>query len=237
MNANRNNLNNKCNLANTKAGFTLLEMSIVFIILGLLVVTVIAGQKIIRNTRLVSVVSDIENLRIAIYNFEAKYNSLPGDMVDATSYWGSTANGNGDGLVGTGGEDLRLWQHLSLDGQLEESYSGSGTFSVGENLPISTLDPNAGYRFIDGTIGAGYGKNGNRVEFAASNAAGTAFTNPILKAEDAAAIDKKADDGLAATGNVVAEQGTGATAGDCITSSAYKLSGTEKSCVMAFWLE
>lgn len=125
----------------TKA-FSLVELSIVLVILGLLTGGILAGQSLIRAAELRSVSSEMSRYSTAIYTFRDKYFALPGDMANAFAFWGATAgctnvnvntdtagcNGNGDGFVISGSNDLgessRAWQHLALAGLIEGTYSG-----------------------------------------------------------------------------------------------------------------
>ena len=76
-----------------KNGFTLLELSIVMVIIGLIIGGITVGQDLIRSAELNSVVTDINKYKTAINTFNLKYNAMPGDMSNATSYWGDQATG------------------------------------------------------------------------------------------------------------------------------------------------
>ncbi len=103
--------------------FSLVELSIVLVILGLLVGGVLSGQSLIRAAELRSVTEQQNQLATALNTFQSKYFALPGDMPNATQFWGSaggsgsatdyvcygaaasatvtgTCNGNGNGLIG-----------------------------------------------------------------------------------------------------------------------------------------
>lgn len=144
--------------------FSLFELSIVLVILGLLTGGVLAGQSLIRAAELRSVVSDLNRYNITMYAFRDKYFSLPGDIANATSFWGTaacnptastpftgqaTCNGNGNGLItwdlntfGTINEAFPFWQHLANAGLIEGQYTGItdnasyGNHAViGQNVP------------------------------------------------------------------------------------------------------
>jgi len=70
-------------------GFTLLEMSIVFLIIGLIAGGIVLGADMIRATGLRTLLSERGELVSAVATFKEKYNGLPGDMRNATSYWGA----------------------------------------------------------------------------------------------------------------------------------------------------
>jgi prepilin-type N-terminal cleavage/methylation domain-containing protein len=70
-------------------GFTILELSIVLVIVGLLVAGVLGGQEIIKAMKVNSVISKMNEVTAAANSFKLKYDSLPGDMPDASDYWGT----------------------------------------------------------------------------------------------------------------------------------------------------
>lgn len=156
-----------------KTGFSLVELSIVILILGLLVGGVVAGTSLVKSAELRSVTNDIAKYRTAVQAFRDKYNALPGDMLDATTYWGAahathatckttvgsgtaTCNGDGNDSIitysdsGTWYETFRAWQHLANAGLIEGSYSGvtgsGGSINarIGTNVPASRVT-GAGY--------------------------------------------------------------------------------------------
>lgn len=128
--------------------FSLVELSIVLVILGLLVGGVLAGQSLIRASELRSVSTDYAKYITAMQAFRDKYFTIPGDMNNAQSFWGvahataatcgttttsdaRTCNGNGNGLIdlydgsyATSNEYFRFWQHLANAGLIEGQYSG-----------------------------------------------------------------------------------------------------------------
>ena len=129
--------------------FTLVELSIVLVILGLLIGGILTGQSLIHASQLRKVTADIRSYQTAVDSFKEKYFALPGDMTNATAFWGlaggtgaadgsdttcystvgsgtATCNGNGDGLInGTPGEEGRSWQHLANAGLISGSYPGT----------------------------------------------------------------------------------------------------------------
>ncbi len=131
-------------------GFSLVELSIVLVILGLLTGGILTGQNLIRAAELRSVTTEFQTYQTAIMTFRDKYFALPGDMRNATDFWGSaggsgtlgdgceaatgtgtqTCNGDGNGRagipedVGQYGESFMLWQHLANANLISGSYTG-----------------------------------------------------------------------------------------------------------------
>ena len=152
-----------------KHGFSLVELSIVLVILGLLTGGILAGQNLIRAAEIRAVTSEHSRYITAIQTFRDKYFALPGDFKKAEDFWGTmssgtcpgatggtgtqTCNGNGDGRISRQGasaasqtnEEFTAWQHLANAGLIEGSYTGiAGSSSwvhqlEGENVPRSKL--------------------------------------------------------------------------------------------------
>ncbi|MDA0782209.1 MAG: prepilin-type N-terminal cleavage/methylation domain-containing protein [Rickettsiales bacterium] len=132
---------NNGKVMNYPKGFSLVELSIVLVVIGILVGIVTAGVTIQKTSELRSIISQVEQLKIAVEAFDDKYEDLPGDMSDAHDYWDDGANGvcgtaaqcngNGDGDIDIGSgddsESLRAWQHLNLSGIIDGEFTGTGT--------------------------------------------------------------------------------------------------------------
>ena len=147
--------------------FSLVELSIVLVILGLLVGGILAGQSLIRAAELRSITSQYAQYIAAVGAFRDKYFALPGDFTKATDFWTAadvdpatcrtavgtgtaTCNGNGNGVIASFtlgvDEHFRAWQHLANAGLIEGTYSGvTGAAHVSEdanpgvNVPAGRL--------------------------------------------------------------------------------------------------
>ncbi len=148
----------------TRAAFSLVELSIVLVILGLLTGGIMAGQSLIRGAELRSTISDQGKYRSSLLAFRDKYGQLPGDFDSAVKYWGAqaggtadgvdatcqalttaatgtaTCNGNGDGQINASTAEMwRAWQHMANAGFIEGQYSGVSSAAnaavIGSNVP------------------------------------------------------------------------------------------------------
>lgn len=153
-------------------GFTLIELAVVLVIIGLVVGGVLVGQDLIQSAQNRSVITEIEKFKSAVNAYKLKFNALPGDDPNATQFWGTmsggcpagggtgtqTCNGDGDGYVCTLGnngtpatERFLFWQHLSNAGLITGKYTGiygAGSaldHKLGINAPVSSAVANAGY--------------------------------------------------------------------------------------------
>jgi prepilin-type N-terminal cleavage/methylation domain-containing protein len=209
-------------------GFTLLELSIVLLIIGVITGGILYGKSLLATSRLQTVITDVDAYTSAVNSFKQQYLALPGDMSTAETQWGSatscppgsgttgTCNGNGDGKIGgvtsQEYETFRFWQQLYNAKLMPQSLSGmAGSGGVydsktGINVPASEVK-GGGFSVIWwGTVAAGdanifAGYYGNIFQFGA-NSTGNLTQAPIITPEQAASIDAKIDDGFPATGKV-----------------------------------
>ena len=137
-----------------KKAFSLVELSIVLIIIGLLVTGVSGGQKLIHSAKINKTLAELENIIASVNTFKATYDALPGDFNNASNFFGSSAcedhatfseltcNGDGNGIIGSiyaadgkVGESPYVYLHMSLaeiyPGNFESSPNSSDTFTYG----------------------------------------------------------------------------------------------------------
>lgn len=104
-----------------QAGFTLLEISIVMMIISLLIMLTLKGRELVENSRVKSLANDFRDIQLAIYGYQDRFRALPGDDRNASEHFATaaTSNGNGNQIIegswnGVSGETFYLWQHLRL---------------------------------------------------------------------------------------------------------------------------
>lgn len=232
---------------NTK-GFTLIELSISLVIIGLIVGGILGARDLISQAELRSVMKDVSGYRTAINTFNLKYNGLPGDIINASSYWPScdatpaNCNGNGDGGLGTV-EGKRGWQQLSDSGLIPGSYNGANAAPVvlDEQVPSSSVE-GGGYTLLTGT-GASPSAGKNLILFGIPISTGAITGGNVLSPPDVKAIDDKMDDGLPGQGKVRSRGGWngGSIDPDCVDGSlpntSFELDQTEPQCQVEFLLD
>ncbi len=228
--------------------FTLIELSIVLVIIGLIVGGVIGGKSLVKNARMGRVVSDVANYQMAFNNFSLQYDALPGDMRDASSYFSalgcpSGCNGDGDGKIEWYAEPYLAWFHLSAAGMIEGNFVGERSNSQSNpdsDVPSASFD-GAFYFPQEGYI---YNRGGNTLRLSKNN--GQYPTGSVFNTPDAVTIDKKMDDGKADRGSVYGANGdyNSAVCTDAgrldvdppPTAANYTLSNQNVACRLIFWL-
>lgn len=173
---------------NNQKGFTLVEIAIVLVIIGLLLGGVLKGQQLIANARIKSLVSHANSLSAAIYAYQDRYKALPGDDPRATTNLPGASvgclaadlvNGGGNGEIG---EYWAAAEHLACAGLITGTYNGTSDFITspyGTNVIV-----------YNETIS---GKRGNVIRYY------------NLPANVAQAFDAMLDDGVYNTGVVRAD--------------------------------
>ena len=198
-----------------RRGFTLVELSIVLVIIGLLTGGILAAQSLIESVKITRQVSDLQQYNIVIRNFEEKFRQLPGDSILFQPPGNNDGQFNSLGLQLTT-ESAAFWKHLSDSNMLQEEYTnilgGSGTIP-GENypeaqvaednpiiIPVSLFQGGATQHWSVAPLGR------NNLLFIGDfrfTAVGTTFVdNKGIPIAIAAAVDRKMDDGIPMQGNV-----------------------------------
>lgn len=111
-------------ISKNEKGFTLVEIAIVLVIIGLLIGGVLKGQSMIQNAKVKRVVKSADELRAAVYTFYDKYGAYPGDENLASSPPNDTNNGNGLGTI-DGTEYYMLFQDLVLADIIDGTFNGT----------------------------------------------------------------------------------------------------------------
>ncbi|MBP7711829.1 MAG: prepilin-type N-terminal cleavage/methylation domain-containing protein [Gammaproteobacteria bacterium] len=117
-------------------GFTLVEIAIVLVIIGLLLGGILKGQELINSARVRNIADTNSGIQAAYFGFIDRYRAVPGDMTQAAAEaaigqdMNSGGNNNGR-LDAVGGSDLveaaALWEHLWKAGFIQGSYDGTAT--------------------------------------------------------------------------------------------------------------
>jgi prepilin-type N-terminal cleavage/methylation domain-containing protein len=185
----------------SQKGFTLVEIAIVLVIIGLLLGGILKGQEMITQAKIKNVIADITGVSAAMYGYQDRYRALPGDDKNANTRWtGLPANGAGvgNGVIegayqsNTATDESRLfWDHLRRAGFV----SGSGN----EN-PFNAVSGKTGVQTGDGTgatPGGVLGTAANTQLFT-----GLLLCTANLPDKIAVSVDSQMDDGAGKAGSV-----------------------------------
>lgn len=115
-------------------GFTLVEIAVVLVIVGLLLGGVLKGQELIANARARSLISDMQGIQTAYYGFQDRYRHIPGDWGAAgTAIPGAVSCAGavcGNGLIDNAAESLVAFNQLQAAGFIGGSYNATGPASA-----------------------------------------------------------------------------------------------------------
>lgn len=140
----------------TQNGFTLIELSLVLVIIGLIVGGVLVGRDLIKSAEIRAQISQIEEIKTAFNTFQVKYGYLPGDMppIQASqlgffTFTGAQAGmgcqsqgyayGNNDGFINLNNEKYAFWSHLSDAKLMKGSYAGTAGSLLTAAAPICNI--------------------------------------------------------------------------------------------------
>lgn len=205
------------NVPAAQSGFTLIEIAIVLVIIGLLLGGVLQGQQLIENSRVKSATNDFNGVSAGAFSYQDRYGRLPGDDPGALAArgasWAAVIAGNGNGAVdalaantftGAGGESDDFFQHLRAAGFIAGDPADTGSAALPQN-PFGGLIGVTNESVMNGLLG---------LKVCMNNVTGSS----------AIALDTQLDDGAGATGRLrgtdnstSAVPTTGATAGATYT--------------------
>ena len=181
----------------TNAGFTLVELSIVLVIIGLIIGGVLTGRQIMKNAQITNTVNSIQAYQAQFQTYVQNYGTMPGD--DATSVTrfpgAGTVNGNGDGSLqgqfnstSSSAETYQAWLDMRAAGLVKNQTSGiqppnpfggiygfqNGAFSIATNVLCLNNVPGDVAEAIDSRLDDGGSNAGSIQAIVETPVAGTA---------------------------------------------------------------
>jgi len=224
------------NKVSKQKGFTLIEIAIVLVIIGLLLGGVLKGQELINTARVRALNNSVDGITAAWFSFQDRYRGFPGDYSQANvNLRGAPASGDGGGTVNTDAERANVWVHLQAAGYITGSYDADATNTTATEYGCNVATcPDNGF-------GAGMLLSfGRLVRGAALADAHELNTGRGIPVEVLAELDRKVDDGNPITGAM--QLGAGGTnwattlSDDCIdtTNDVYDIQAPSSNCAAVF---
>lgn len=226
---------------NKSSGFTLVEISIVMIIIGLLIGGTFGGMKLVENMQVNKTVQDLKAIESAALTFKDTYGRLPGDLRNPSTRLPNctvapcATGGNGDRMLDAAltvdaaiadtNERYTFWSHLLSADLVSMGIKNTTDMSYGEGSPESPVG--GGYRIsrfnstMSGTV-PGEHVYREAIIWMRSDPSGAIPTgDPVTPCIQAGAIDRKIDDGL----HYVGKMGTNSCAVTPTADSLYRSTG------------
>lgn len=207
-----------------QTGFTLIEIAIVLVIIGLLLGGVLKGQELIQNARVRNIIAQQDGIKAAYFGFQDRYRGIPGDYSSTNAAAnipgaGSNCGGDGNSLIDSDDESACAWYQMSKAGFISGNYSGKKTAGTppfdSSNSPVNPYggilqlifdDVYEGSGATSGTGGTS-GTSGTKVHNIKS---GTNIPATVLSE-----VDRKIDDGTPGTGSFRFSTWQGSLSSNC----------------------
>ncbi len=185
-------------------GFTLVEIAIVLVIIGLLLGGVLKGQEMITSAKVRNLADQGSAIKTAFFGFQDRYRAIPGDFsnaqntINGANVGVNNGNGSGNGRVDTANDRGLFWLHLAAAGFLTGDFDGQ---AQGNTLtcPIT--------RCMTNTYSAPMMFSwGNMADNNSTRAAHELRTGRGIPVDVLAELDRKIDDGQPRTGSLIVDR-------------------------------
>ena len=236
-------------MRNKQRGFTLVEIAIVLVIIGLLLGGILKGQELITSARVRNIADQNSGVQAAYYGFIDRYRQVPGDMDGAracqaignslTGCPSSGVGGNGNGMLDEGStqgwtEASALWAQLSAAGFIQGAYQGGATDETSyKATTVAPINAFNGYLLLSRSND--YQDNNSSTSVRLGLVLGNQIPVNVMRE-----LDVKVDDGNPMTGVLRVTKSTGTTYGgvssstaDCVTTTTpiiWDINANEQNC-------
>jgi len=198
----------------TQRGFTLVEIAIVLVIIGLLLGGILKGQEMITQAKIKNIVADFSGVSAAYYGYQDRYRAIPGDDPNAGTRWGAVPGGGNGQVAGKYNsqtdtdESRKWWDHLRRAGFVA---------GAGYQQPFNA---------VTGLLGVQTGDAGATIGPALGGFVSLIVCSANLPDKIAIAVDTQMDDGVPNTGTVRGQLHTAGPNPDIDTAAASNYSET-----------
>lgn len=194
------------------SGFTLVEVSIVLVVIGLLIGSILVAVNIMQSARITSTISTLQSIQSAMSTYNQNYGALPGDDVQANARFGSGNSGGGNGIIGTTTSFNTAAALANGDGAAE-SRTAWGHLRAAGLIKGQSGDVNFPGNSFGGIFGV---QNGAFTGVGAITGNVVCINN--IPAAAAVIIDQRQDDGNPSTGSIHGVAGTDISAASTATT-------------------
>lgn len=201
------------------AAFTLIEMAIVLMIIGMIAGAIFKGQDLLEAAKARAILNDFNHFRMAIQSYQETYGALPGDDPMASQRFSQVNNGDGDGIIGIS-ENINFWQHLYQAGQVSQPKAPTSKFGGKYSVVYKPFE----------------GFDGRWLMLGKEMLNGSIANGGLLTPKQAQMIKSRADDGLYATnptlGSIRVTEGAGISKGQCVRNNFLNLDTKAPVCII-----
>lgn len=189
-------------------GFSLIEIALVLIVVGILAGAIFKGQDVLEAAKIRATLNEIDRIHTATALYQDTFGQWPGNDSLATSRFGiSVSNGQGNGII-SGDETNQFWVHLAKAGHLSDGIAPSS--KLGGNFIIEgDLTSKKNFLVLSGPENSG-----------------------ILTPKQAAALKTKAGESDPSSGLLHITEGVGAPPNSCINGSVFNLATKMPTCIL-----
>lgn len=214
--------------AKDTSAFSIIELTIVIAIIGILMAAVLGGRTLMDKARMNALRQDVNVMRSYVEGFRQQYRALPGDFRSAPRRLtprGDVAvvGGNGNNQIDSPKEQVHFWQHLALAGIINGiTVEPDPELIFGETAPTAQIG--GGYVVTYEPI---HKQRRHWFRLSQTPMKQVEDFDGVLTPEQAMVIDRDLDDGSPVTGDILA------TGNECVMDNQYSL-GKDKACVLYF---
>ena len=206
-----------------QSGFTLIEIAIVLVIIGLLLGGVLKGQELINSAKVKNLASDFKNVPLYIYGYQDKFKALPGDDTLVATHASGVAATTPATLQGNGlingewnsntqtHESILFWQHVRLAGLV------AGQTAAPTAALASDQDPYLPQNAVGGRVGV---ESGSTVPPIVNLKGAYIVCSSHILGKFAKQLDTTMDDGVPSTGSIMVTADTTGSTTARVTSAA-----------------
>ena len=216
-----------------KSGFTLVELSIVLVIIGLLIGGILVAQGLIESAKSHTYIRELEAIKFSYDEFRQRFNQKPGDFSRRVAMLGGASDGDGDGNIEWNSDEVgNFWEDLrdTTYKDIEQHYYIIGYYALRDEDQTSANNSD----FYYAKTGVLYGNplndglapsNEDILALAEYQSGACNAACPSINSNTLSAVDGKIDDSLPTTGKIRGNRAYTKGAG-ALTTCSYTPSGT-----------